>query len=298
MTVGLSATYREDGELLVYNEGDCHLGFAICLRCGYAESETQTGSGQIDLPRKGRFALHAPLDSTSQQARCWSAAGDAQVLRHQSLAARESTDVLLFDFGACLDRAALVDSRLMNTIAAALSLAGSQLLELDARELGAMLTPTGSMRQQGVVIYDNVPGGAGHVRELFDLNRQWLETAASKVLWVNAEHHAHCESGCLDCVLSFNRHLAPAEPYRRRQAHDLLRMLLDGDGPHAAVAPRGETPDGAEVQVLEASGESGPKPPDVPSATAPGGDRMRLSDEERLARARAKAAGGKRKKRV
>jgi hypothetical protein len=290
---GLSATYREDGELLVYNEGDSHLGFAICLRCGYAESETQSGSGQVNLPRNGRFAQHAPLESTNRLARCWVAPGDAQVLRHQSLAARESTDVLLFDFTTCLGQAVL-DGQLMNTVAAALSLAGSQLLELDARELGAMLTATDAGGGQGVVIYDNVPGGAGHVRELFDLGRCWLEAAVADVLWINAEHHAHCESGCLDCVLSFNRHLAAAEPYRWRQAHDLLRMLLDDAGPPGAGTDSVASPDDAGDQPPRTEGIRGAGVGSISTPKDEGGER--LSDEERLARARVKAAG-KRKKR-
>jgi DEAD/DEAH box helicase domain-containing protein len=35
----LTACYSEEGELLVFNRGDNGLGFAICWKCGYAESE-------------------------------------------------------------------------------------------------------------------------------------------------------------------------------------------------------------------------------------------------------------------
>ena len=38
---GIEARYREDGELLVINRGEKKFGFAICQRCGYADSETK-----------------------------------------------------------------------------------------------------------------------------------------------------------------------------------------------------------------------------------------------------------------
>src|SRR5262249_30329999 len=36
---GLLALYREDGEILVYHKGENKRGFAVCVKCGYAESE-------------------------------------------------------------------------------------------------------------------------------------------------------------------------------------------------------------------------------------------------------------------
>ena len=280
---GLAATYREDGELLVYNEGENRLGFAICLRCGYADSESKFGSGQMNLPHKGRFANHAPLESTKRTSKCWTSPNDTQVLRNQTLAARESTDVLLLDFSAALGQSA-ADADLMQTIAAALVLAGSRLLELDTRELGALLTPTKGGRGQGVVIYDNVPGGAGHVRELFDLGREWLEAAAQNVLWIDEQHHERCETGCLDCLLSFNRQMAARQPYRRPQAYDALRGLLDRPPSHVAGggSPAGDDSGGRPLGApTDGSGAGG-----EPSA------RRRKSDAERIARAKARRGPG------
>jgi hypothetical protein len=60
------------------------------------------------------------------------------------------------------------------------------------------------------VLYDNVPGGAGHVHELFALGRQWLEEARN-VMFVNELHNETCETACLDCLLTFDAQ----EPMRR-----------------------------------------------------------------------------------
>ncbi len=51
-------------------------------------------------------------------------------------------------------------------------------------------------KQHGIVLYDKVPGGAGHVRELFDFGDK-LFAEAEKVLFVDTVHHKVCESGCL-----------------------------------------------------------------------------------------------------
>lgn len=276
----LQAAYREDGELLVYNKGAGQRGFAICLRCGYADSEHSSGSGRTNLPR--RFDKHAPLDATNEHARCWTAGEDAPVLRNQTLAARQPTDVLLIDFSAPLG-ALSQDEDLMLTLASALLLAGADLLDLDSRELGALLTPAGpSGRAHGVVLYDGVAGGAGHVRELLERGDELLRRAIG-LLWVSAEHDARCISGCLDCLMTFDRQMAMRRPFRRREALAALRALT-GD---AEVAPMSAKDLGSEVRPAQdlsdlsaATGEGG----------SDGGTASDLTPEQRVERARRRSA--------
>ena len=223
---GLSAHYREDGELLVYNEGDRKLGFAVCLQCGYSASERKTGDGRVNLPPN--FAEHIPLSARRNRegrwSRCWR--GDqASVLRNQTFAARETTDVLLLDFGGCLSTIQQNDEALVTTLGYALQRAAAELLQLDERELGVAAMPTGS-HSLGVLLYDNVPGGAGHVRELLEMGRQWLERA-KHVLFVNEAHDRRCRSACLDCLLSFQTQNAMQQGLLNRpQALSTLSDLL------------------------------------------------------------------------
>ena len=223
---GLSAHYREDGELLVYNEGDRKLGFAVCLQCGYSASERRTGDGRVNLPRN--FAEHSPLRASRNRAggwpRCWRE-GQAPVLRNQTFAARETTDVLLLDFGGCLSDDQQNDETMITTLGYALQRAAAELLQLDGRELGVATMPTGS-HSLGVLLYDNVPGGAGHVRELLEMGQQWLERAKD-VLFVNEAHDRRCHSACLDCLLSFQTQNAMQRGLlNRQQALSTLSDLL------------------------------------------------------------------------
>ena len=228
---GLSARYREDGELLVYNEGSQKLGFAICLRCGYSESEEKSGSGAINLPPG--FSRHSPLNSRrNQQGQwpfCWRR-NTAPVLRNQALAARETTDVLLLDFSGCLPIEQQNDQALITTLAYALHRAAAELLQLDGRELGVNTMPAGESGQGlGILLYDNVPGGAGHVRELLELGKGWLEWA-KKVMFVDEAHDERCRSACLDCLLSFQAQNAMLEgKLNRPRALVTLSSLLEGN---------------------------------------------------------------------
>jgi hypothetical protein len=225
--VGLRALYREDGELLVYNAGDYQKGFAICLKCGYAESEKNLGDEKMKLPRG--FERHAPLTSTKEDSFCWGNHETPGVLRNHALAARQTTDVLLLDFSLCLMHLA-DNTELLWTLAQALEISGAKLLELDGRELGTLVIPAGEQgRGLGAVLYDNVPGGAGHVRELLALGRRWLEEARD-VMFVSEQHHETCETACLDCLLTFDAQQPMQRGLlQRRQAIRVLDALLNGD---------------------------------------------------------------------
>jgi len=221
---GLRAYYREDGELLVYNEGEYGKGFAICLKCGYTESEKKFGDGQVNLPPS--FKWHAELTASKEAYTCWKNGEAPAVFRNRVLAAKQTTDVLMLDFTRCLGQKA-TNSRLVWTLTQALQISGAKLLELDGRELGALITPTGILGiGLGAVLYDNVPGGAGHVLELMALGREWLEEAY-ETMYVNQQHDETCETACLDCLLTFEAQ----EPMRRgllrrRYAMQLLGALL------------------------------------------------------------------------
>ena len=179
----------------------------------------------MNLPSS--FLRHAPVTSPKPWEHCWRDGDKTPVLRNRILAARETTDVILLDFTDCLGQLAADDS-LMTTLAYAFRNAAARLLELDPRELGVLTVPTGPAgTTRGVVLYDNVSGGAGHVRELMEQGPDLIRIA-HHVLFVDEEHHQRCETGCLDCLLSFDAQRVVANrPFIRRQAHQCLHRLVE-----------------------------------------------------------------------
>lgn len=270
---GLLAHYKEDGELLVYNSGESELGFAICLQCGYADSERKLGEGRIDLPRG--FEYHAPLSAPKPTSICWPR-NTAYVIRNETFAAREVTDVLLIDFSESLG-AHTQDEPLITTLGYALQRAAAHILQLDSREIGVLTTPAGHLGQGlGALLYDNVPGGAGHVRELLQLDRDLLERAR-QVLYVNDAHHRRCRTACLDCLLSFDTQAASFRGLLdRRKALPALEGLLDGRPIHPV--PESGNQSASQHSVLSVSSA------------------QMLSDEERTNRSHARSTKARRRR--
>jgi hypothetical protein len=225
----LNAEWRQNAEILVTNPGKDNKGFAICTTCGFAESEENYGKGRMGLPPG--FGKHASLFSTKRASVCWGEPDDgAPVLRNQVLAASQHTDILLLDWSHWLKFSAQNHKEIHVALASALRLAGARLLELDLREIGAMTNiPTGSEGTGlGIALYDDTPGGCGHVRELMKIERTWIEEARH-LLYSNANHDKSCEHGCLDCILSFgpNDSSDDIRPDRRK-ACEMLAALMKG----------------------------------------------------------------------
>jgi hypothetical protein len=178
------------------------------------------------LPRG--FEKHPPIDDPTGKKVC----GGKDVGRNRILAARETTDVLQLDFSGCLGPHAAGEKglSLMLTFGYALRRSGAQLLELDPREIGVLVVPAGEGGTSWApALYDNVPGGAGHVRQLLGQGRDWLFRTRD-ALYVSKEHDSRCETACLDCLLAFDSQMAAASrPFARRDALRHLDRQLDAD---------------------------------------------------------------------
>lgn len=210
---GLRLVNREEAKLLIRNAGDSKkFGFAICTRCGFAESEKNYGTGIMGLSED--FKKHASVYSLNADSFCWTRnEASPPVLRNRVIAASEFTDMVLLEWPGAINRKAAF------SLGRALVLAGTRLLELDARELNMELLPLKD-QNLGIVIFDSTPGGAGHCLELVKLGRKWIKKA-NEILFVDSEHDQRCERACLDCILDFSgQHRA--NMLDRRAALDLL----------------------------------------------------------------------------
>jgi hypothetical protein len=151
------------------------------------------------------------------------------MVRNITLAAQQTTELLLLDFSPWLFKFGVPPhDAIIAAVVAALKLSGARLLEIDARELGMIdVFPAGENGTGlGVLLYDDIPGGCGHVRDLMESADDWLR-AARDLLYVNAPHHKACLHGCIDCILSAFFRETVIQP-DRCGAYDLLNALLSG----------------------------------------------------------------------
>jgi hypothetical protein len=195
---GLTVDFLEEAELLIHNAGKHDVGFAVCTKCGYAESEKNSGQrGTMNLP--AGFESHPSVYHAKQDRRCWGRSEVSAVLRNKVLAARENVDMLLFDWPRILpDRESALFS-----LSRAIILAAGRLLEVDPRELSSSVKIVMGGRL-GFVIYETTPGGSGHCKELVSGLGRELLLEARQILRGTEEHHSRCERACLDCLLDFS----------------------------------------------------------------------------------------------
>jgi DEAD/DEAH box helicase domain-containing protein len=220
---GFTAEYFEEGELLVWNSGEHGHGFAICLRCGYADAEDRPGGTlRVDLPSE--FARHLPVHKEKGRW-CWRER-EAPVLRHEILAARQRTDLLVLDFDGTATGP--LDRQVALTLGHALKQCGARWLEVDGRELGVLVLPSASGSYR-TVLYDDTPGGSGHVLELAEgFARDWLVAACALLVGRDAaEHDLTCQRACLSCLLSFETEPDALSLDRRRGIGALTALLED-----------------------------------------------------------------------
>lgn len=191
---GVTAILCEGGEVLATNGGSAGLGFAICTRCGYTESEVKIGSGREKLP-KG-YETHIPLRKTA--GKCWGNK-EAPVLRNHHLAAQQTTDLVQMDFSAVRNQT--MSRKFTTTLGYGLKRAAAEMLELDDREIGVTVCQVGNAGNWGLQIFDSAAGGAGHVVELFGRGDEWVRTTL-QVMFVDEAHDRTCSSACLRCLLT------------------------------------------------------------------------------------------------
>jgi hypothetical protein len=182
----LHAIYSDNAELIAINGGDNMGGFAVCTKCGYCEEDVVPGSNNAGLPNS--FLRHHSLFRADKKGTCWKRGEEGLVMRHQFLAGRQNTDMLFIDLDGWEAGMTLAASY---TLAQALRLAGSRILELDFREIG-ILRPRPMpeiARGRTLVFFDFIAGGAGHCLELFRNARPWIEEAQRLVAPVLANAH-------------------------------------------------------------------------------------------------------------
>jgi len=198
---GLKAMYYEagKGELLYRNAGSGKdgkgFGFAVCTRCGYADSERLPIDRKGDPPPLPRdFREHPSLYSSNPDLRCW-LKDEESALRNKVLAARETTDMLFLEWPSSADDAT------MYSLGRALVLAGSALLDLGSRELE--LDDKRSDNGNRILLYDATPGGSGHRLELMTKAKEWF-LKAQGILRGTEKHNSICRKACLECLLDFS----------------------------------------------------------------------------------------------
>lgn len=170
----LSAYDVRPGMIMLVSEGKRGHGFYICQQCGYADTK---------ILKKHKAPYGAACSGLSSSP--------------TSLAHQFTTYILRLD----LDAPALSSFANLWGIAYALQLGASNVLDVPITDLQALAHEVGS--PSSILLYDNVPGGAGLVSQLVDpvMLKQVIRRAKERV---SGECGCDANSSCYACLRSYS----------------------------------------------------------------------------------------------
>jgi len=215
-----------EGHIFYHSSGQHHQGYAVCLRCGRAESMQANGDWPLALqPGTPHRRLQGSPGKNSTQ---WCEGGDEAYAIKQGvhLGATDQTDVFELYLKRPKENSYLrhhSGDTLSWTLAVALRQALADIHGIDAAELGytvkPALLPDCIYPVATVVLFDRAGGGAGFASSAPMFLPKMLQNALLAL-----ECEAHCDSACQSCLLSYDTrfHL---ELLNRHVAAEYLRSL-------------------------------------------------------------------------
>lgn len=123
------------------------------------------------------------------------------------------TDVIEWRFGGFIPEAANI--RMWRSVVYALLEGASESLNIRRDDLDGTLYHYSSFEPPAIVLYDNVPGGAGHVHRIFENPAQVVASAFRRV----DQDCCGPETSCYECLRN----------YRNQYYHDELARGLARD---------------------------------------------------------------------
>jgi hypothetical protein len=202
--------YSRYGKLALVNPGVFNRGFRVCEACGFAEPAPEEPVG--------RRRRSLPAHNNPRTGKTCTGKISNYHLGHEFI-----TDVLELRFDGWL--ASTPDYNLWLSLLYALLEGASETLGIRRDDLDGTLYRYNVGVAPAIVLFDNVPGGAGHVRRIAGEMRDVFITAWRRV------NQCECgkETSCYECLRNFRN-----QPYhdqlKRGLASDFLYNLLKAAG--------------------------------------------------------------------
>ncbi len=210
--------YSARGHVFAYTDGENRQGFAVCLQCGRAASESDK-DGDLPVWMQDHKALRGG-PAAGKNGRCRGNDSPFAIQRGYWLGVSKETDVFELQLRAAGSRAPL-GAEAARSIIVALRQALASIIGIEDREVGWAVNQ--SRMETGetnfsMLLYDRATGGAGFVAqagarlpELFRMARKTLECTRN------------CDKACHACLLSYDTHHVAGQLER----HQALAILTD-----------------------------------------------------------------------
>lgn len=208
--VQLSQRYSRYGWLALVNAGPLGRGFRVCFTCGFAEPVPFIVTGQ----RRQKPKPH----KNPKTGRDCSGLTSTRHLGHEF-----GTDVLELRFTGFL--ANDPDYTLWYSTMYALLEGASDTLGIRRDDLDGTLYRHSDSPIPAIILYDNVPGGAGHVRRISEELPATLKAAWTRM----ARECCGEDTSCYECLRNF-RNQPFHDQLKRSRARDYLGRIIEACG--------------------------------------------------------------------
>lgn len=185
------------GEIFYRSEGLHGNGFALCLRCGFADSMSESSERPETI--KGHKRLRGgKMDDREKE--CPGNNEDWAILAPIFMGLATRTNVLELQLRDCDGKP--LDKTTAYTLAVAVRQAWSLLLGIEENEIGSHAAP--SRNQQGqpaysIFLFDTATGGAGYVSQAVSRLPELIRLAESIL-----HCPKNCDSACQACLLTYD----------------------------------------------------------------------------------------------
>lgn len=206
--VQISTRYSRYGQLVIVNHGTNGRGFNICSFCGYAEAVPEAKPEKAPKKRSGTATQNRPAHKNPRSGKDCTGYFEQRRLGHDFI-----TDVLEIKIeGAIFSQMHKPEGKdLWRSILYALLEGASQGLGIRRSDLNGTLYPY-DHSTQALLLYDDVPGGAGHVRRIKDALPEVFQVALDRI----KDCQCGPETACHECLWNYYN-----QPY-----HDYLSRGL------------------------------------------------------------------------
>lgn len=211
--------YDADGTVFFHSRGAKGHGYAVCLRCGRAASESGLASegAEVSFQKDGQHRRLRGGKESDGTARCPGSDGQFTIKRNLWLGGEEQTDVFQLRLKHPTLPEVTIPEAAAVSLAIALRLSLCQALGVESQEIGWSVQ---NNREHGIgfrdiYLFDSAAGGAGYVASAGFMIEELL-SSAKEIL-----SRCDCDKACHSCLLDFGTQYH-AEHLDRKAALDWL----------------------------------------------------------------------------
>lgn len=200
-------TYSPRGDLFIVNQGENHTGFSVCEVCGYSEPFKLKKDNDLGVKHKNRFGHEC----------------SNKYLYKVDLGHEIKTDILEMSIPNMTNNE---DYSFYQSVLYAIIEGAVGYMGISRNEIDGVISTNYSLGKKTFVLYDTVPGGAGHVKRIAENIENVLKEAKIRV---SGDCGCGLDTSCYGCLRNYSNQLFH-DNLKRSYALEFIEALEHNKG--------------------------------------------------------------------